>query len=402
MTPLSNRLTLGFSAVGHTYSHLFTLLYATAVLAIARDWGMGYDVLIALSLPMNVMFGLGALPAGWAADRFGALPVMLLFFLGVGGGALLTGFATTPTMILVGLTVIGTFAAIYHPVGIPWLIKHAANRGRALAVNNVFGSIGIAGAAIVAGFCADTWGWRSAFLVPGAVCIVTGLAFALFFRAGSMVEAQIDVKAEAPPAPADVKRAFIVLSVTMIMSGLFVNVVTTALPKMFEERLADDVGGFTWGIGAMVSLVYMISAAGQLLGGELMERFRLKSFYVTTMAAVAPLILLGFFVHTLFLVPVIGLALTLLSTAQLAENTLLTRYTPARWRGRAFGAKFVLSLGVGTLGVAVVPLVYRLYGNLDAAYLVMVVFAALGALAAMLMPGEKPVVAVVPAPAAAE
>lgn len=401
MTPLSNRLTAGFSAIGHTYSHLFTLLYATAVLVIAREWGMGYDVLIALSLPMNVMFGLGALPAGWAADRFGALRVMLLFFVGIGGGALLTGFATGPTGILVGLTVIGTFASIYHPVGIPWLIKHAANRGRALAVNNVFGSVGIAGAAIVAGFFADIWGWRSAFIVPGVICLITGMAFAIAARTGLLVEAQADVKAEPPPAQGDVKRAFVVLSVTMIMSGLFVNVVTTGLPKMFEERLGGSFGHATWGIGAMVSAVYIISAIGQLIGGELMERFRLKSFYVTSLGAVAPLILLGFFVHTLFLVPVIGVALTLLSTAQLAENTLLTRYTPARWRGRAFGAKFVLSLGVGTLGVAIVPLVYRLYGSLDVAYLVMVVFAAIGALAALLMPAEKPAVAV-PVPAAAE
>ena len=38
---------------------------------------------------------------------------------------------------------------------------------------------------------------------------------------------------------------------------------------------------------------------------------------------------------------------------------------PPAWRGRAFGAKFVLTLGVSSLGVSLVPLIHRMTGSLD-------------------------------------
>src|SRR3990172_2322626 len=123
MNKLSSGLTVGFSSVAHTLSHLVVLLYATVVLALEREWGLSYAELFALSIPMTVMFGAAALPAGWLADRWSAPGMIAVFFFGVGGAAVLTGFAASPLAILAGLTLIGTFAAIYHPVGIPWLIK---------------------------------------------------------------------------------------------------------------------------------------------------------------------------------------------------------------------------------------------------------------------------------------
>ena len=91
----------------------------------------------------------------------------------------MTGFANDRVTLLVGLTLIGTFGAIYHPVGIAWLVKHSVNRGRALGINGVFGNIGTASAAIVAGFLADFFGWRYAFFVPGILSLIFG--FSIFF-----------------------------------------------------------------------------------------------------------------------------------------------------------------------------------------------------------------------------
>lgn len=114
-------LTLSFSSLAHTYSHLFTLLYATVVLVLEREWGLSYAELFALSIPMSVLFGAAALPAGWLGDKWSASGMMALFFLGVGGCSILTGFADSPFGIVLGLSGIGLFAAIYHPVGIPGL-----------------------------------------------------------------------------------------------------------------------------------------------------------------------------------------------------------------------------------------------------------------------------------------
>src|SRR5437588_278348 len=87
MTPRSAGLALGFSSVGHFFAHLLMLLYPTVVLVREGRWGMSYGDLLSLSLGGFVLFGLGALPAGWLRDRWSAEGMMVLFFIGTGGAA---------------------------------------------------------------------------------------------------------------------------------------------------------------------------------------------------------------------------------------------------------------------------------------------------------------------------
>lgn len=388
MTRQSGFATTAFASVAHTYSHLFTLLYATVVLSLERDWGMGYAELIALSIPLNIMFGLGALPAGWLGDRWSASGMMAVFFLGTGGASVLTGLATGPMAMLAGLTLIGLFASIYHPVGIPWLVKRAINRGRALGINGVFGSMGTAGAALVAGLLIDLSGWRAAFLVPGAVCLATGLAFIMAMRRGVIVEGTEDAAPTPKPEAGDVKRAFFVLSVTMLCTGLIYQVTSVAMPKIFEERLAGSLGEGIAGIGALVTAVYLVSAIANMIGGELADRYDLKRVYIALQFVQIPVILVGFALVSPALVGVAALMVGLNTATSPAENALLARYTPASWRGRAFGAKFVLSLGVGALGVTLVPLAHGLFGDLDALFIALALFAAMAGVAGFLLPGR--------------
>ena len=141
MTKTSASVALGFASAAHTYSHMFVLFFATVILVLERVWQMSYAELFALSIPGAVMYGLAALPAGWLADRWSSAGMIAIFFLGTGVASILTALAKEPWHLMVGLTAIGTFAAIYHPVGIPWLIKHARNHGRAHGGHNP-GTIG--------------------------------------------------------------------------------------------------------------------------------------------------------------------------------------------------------------------------------------------------------------------
>src|ERR1700746_2011404 len=78
-------LALAFSSVGHFFAHLLMLLYPTVVLVLEGRWGMSYGALLSLSLGGFVLFGLGALPAGWLGDRWSAEGMMVIFFVGTGG-----------------------------------------------------------------------------------------------------------------------------------------------------------------------------------------------------------------------------------------------------------------------------------------------------------------------------
>ena len=72
------------------------------------------------------------------------------------------------------------FAAIYHPVGMAMLIEASQARGRTLAFNGVCGNLGVAFAAGITAAIATYFGWRAAFFVPAAICIVTGILYLWF------------------------------------------------------------------------------------------------------------------------------------------------------------------------------------------------------------------------------
>jgi FSR family fosmidomycin resistance protein-like MFS transporter len=395
-------LTLSFSSLAHTYSHLFTLLYATVVLVLEREWGLSYAELFALSIPMSVLFGAAALPAGWLGDKWSASGMMALFFLGVGGCSILTGFADSPFGIVLGLSGIGLFAAIYHPVGIPWLVRNAVNRGRALGVNGLFGSVGTAGAALVAGLLADLWGWRAAFIVPGAVCLVTGLAFVWARQMNLLLDRGEDAVPTPVPVKGDIWRVFWVMSATMLCTGLIFQATAFALPKVFDSRLSAVFNDSMLGIGGMVTIVYTCSALSQLVGGELADRYSLRGVYIVVQWLQIPVILTAMLLIHPALVPVAALMVSLNVAGQPAENSLLAKYTPPQWRGRAFGGKFVLTLGVSSLGVAVIPVIYQFTGTLDILFILLAACAAGAGLFALLLPREAKDAEPEPVPAPAE
>ena len=99
------------------------------------------------------MFGLGSLPAGRAGRPVGpARSMMIIFFFGMGVAALLTALTQNAWQLAAALTLIGAFAAIYHPVGIPMLVQNAPTPGAVIGVNGLAGNLGIAVAALVTGF----------------------------------------------------------------------------------------------------------------------------------------------------------------------------------------------------------------------------------------------------------
>ena len=119
ITQPSRHLAQHFSNAGHLISHLLMLLYPTVVLTLERQFSLGYGELLALSVPGAVLYGICALPAGWLGDRWSAEYMMVIFYVGSGLAAILTGLATGPLGIAIGLTLIGLFGAIYARLALP-------------------------------------------------------------------------------------------------------------------------------------------------------------------------------------------------------------------------------------------------------------------------------------------
>src|SRR6478609_1718745 len=112
---------IAFINLAHVFTHYSLLILATAVLGMVQQapeaFGRDYGPILALGTGMFVLYGLGALPMGWLAARFGRKPMMATFFLGSGGAMMLAGLAETPLTLGLALAVMGAFSAIYHPIG---------------------------------------------------------------------------------------------------------------------------------------------------------------------------------------------------------------------------------------------------------------------------------------------
>jgi len=366
------------------------LLYPTVVLTLERQLSLSYGELLALSVPGAVLYGVCALPAGWLGDRWSAEYMMVIFYVGSGLAAILTGLASGPLGIAIGLTLIGLFGAIYHPVGLAWLVRNAENRGQALGLNGLFGSIGVGSASLVAASLTALAGWRSAFIVPGVMCLGLGVALWLSVRAGVVVAATQDRKPQEDPGRDAIIRAFLVLSLTMLCAGLTWHALTVVMPKLFEQRLPLITGGSTVMVGAVVSLVFALSAATQLVGGWVADRFSLKGAYVASWAVQVPLLFTLAYAWELPLVVGMILVFCTVVISTPVENALLVRYTPGRWRATAFGAKFVLSLGLGSLGLPLVALVHERTGDFAWLFVILSGLALTIAAIGLLLPPDRP------------
>ena len=137
-----------FLNVGHFLDHFFMLIFTTAVLTMESEFADSYGRLILLTTWSFFFFGGASLPAGWLGDKWSRHGMMFVFFIGIGSASILTGFALEPLYIEIGLALIGVFAAIYHPVGLALVVEEASRVGRALAINGVWGNMGVAAAAL--------------------------------------------------------------------------------------------------------------------------------------------------------------------------------------------------------------------------------------------------------------
>ncbi|AWJ89987.1 MFS transporter [Azospirillum baldaniorum] len=391
MTDTSARLSIGFSWIGHALMHIVSALFLTVVLALEREWKLPYDELIRLWTLGALMIGVGAPLAGWLGDRWSECRMMAVFFLLTGAGTIACGLTDGPEALLWALAVLGLGSSIYHPVGMAWMVKNATNRGKALGYQGIFGTIGIASAAVVAGGLTEWLGWRSAFLIPGAVCLGLGVVLALLIATGKVEDRQGDVKPIPKASRGDVIRAFFVLSVTMVCAGLMFNAMQVVLPKLFEARLSDLLGGSTLGVGGVVTAVYLFAALPQLIGGHLADKYPLKRIYTLCLLVQVPMMAA---VAVLADLPLVGAAALVVVASQVqipAENLLLARYTPEKHRGLAYGAKFILSFGAGPLAVQLVALVYERTGEFVMLYITLSVLALVAFAAALLLPRDRDV-----------
>jgi MFS transporter, FSR family, fosmidomycin resistance protein len=283
----------------------------------------------------------------------------------MGSASIVCGLIDGPSAMAAGLVALGVFAAIYHPIGIPWLIRNAqGSAGKVLAVNGIFGSIGTGGAGIVAGGLIAGFGWRAAFIVPGILCLATGLAMLYCVATGRLSSAPPSKVSQVPQSRGDALRVYLVLLIAMFFGGILYNVMQNGLPKVFSEELRGLIGDGPMMAGLLTSCVFVSGGIMQLVGGFLADRFALNRVYLLCWFCQMIFVTLTATIGGVGLVGIAALAIMANVASQPAENMMLARYAPERHHGLAFGLKFVLSFLTGPIAIALITFVREQTGSM--------------------------------------
>ena len=352
----SRRLVVGFLNWAHALDHFVMLIYPTVVIELAAVYGRSYATLIALSTASFVAFGLFSLPAGWLGDRWSRRNLMLAFYIGCGLSLVAAAFAPSLTVLAIALLCLGVFAAIYHPVGTAMIIEHAKERGRTLAFNGVCGNLGVALAAGITAALTAALSWRGAFLVPGLVCIATGI---IYFWLGSPEQRHAAARSRAPDvllSPTIAAVIFALFVIVALSAGLVFNTISVALPKIVDERVGNGISLVL--VGGLTTAVFLCGAVAQITVGRLVERTPPHILF----AAIAIMQFTGvvWSAYASGATLLVALAFTMAAIyGQITVNDLLiARYTADAWRGRVYAVRYFITFMISGVAVSMIAVLY--------------------------------------------
>ncbi len=337
--------------LGHAIDHMFLLIFAAAVGAIAADFGFArWEDLMPYGVGAFVLFGLGSLPSGRLGDLWGRRRMMLVFFFGIGAAALLAALARNAWQLAAALTLLGAFASIYHPVGIPMLLQRAPRPGAVIGINGLSGNLGIAVAALSTGFLVQWFGWRAAFAVPGLLAIGAGLLFARLCPHETEAPAQRTAKARVQLTPAMLARVFAVMTGASVTVGLLFNFTTNGNAQLLSERFRGVVEDPAL-LGAMLAAVYAVASLAQVVVGRLIDRMPLKPLYLGIALAQIPLLALAAQAQGWWLLLLLLAVMVFIFGSIPFTDAMIVRYVDDRIRSRVAGVRLTVSIGISSLAV---------------------------------------------------
>jgi MFS family permease len=337
--------------VAHGIDHMFLLIFATAVASIAAEFGYAnWGDLMPYAVGAFAMFGLGALPAGRLGDLWGRRVMMIIFFVGIGAAAMLTALAQNAWQLAACLTLIGAFASIYHPVGIPMLVQNVPNPGAVIGVNGLAGNLGIAVAAVVTGLLIKWIGWRAAFVVPGMFAVLCGIVFAIVCPKESEAPSKRKGKAKVVLSPAMLVRAFTVMTAAAVTSSMLFNFTTNGNSQLMSERFLGVLEDPAV-LGLLLALIYTIASFAQIVVGNLIDRVPFKPLQLWMSVAQIPLLILAAHTQSWWLFASLLAVMIFVFGSIPFTDAMIVRYVDDRLRSRVAGMRLTVAFGISSLAV---------------------------------------------------
>ncbi len=352
----SPKKVIGFINLAHFIDHYAMLVFAAAVIVMAPVFDMTYSQLLPYATPGFIAFGAGSLISGWLGDRWSRRNMLAIFFIGMGLALLGTALIQTPIQLGVALFAVGIIASIYHPVGMAMLTSYSEKLGRELGINGVYGNLGVASSAVITGLICEYLGWRWAFVLPGVIAIGIGLIFMTIIHDEKITKKSMG--AGGARVSKNVMALVVVsLVLTIIASSTTFNAITVALPKLFQERLAEITQN-TALLGLIASTVYVFGALAQYIIGNLLDKYPLKKIFMPLAIFLVAMLYIAAETSGLLLILIsIGIVISIFGQVTV-NDTMVGKYTSDEWRARAFAVRYFLGFTAAGASVGLVALLY--------------------------------------------
>ena len=354
------KIIIGISGSSHSLVHALMLTFPSLIPIIQKEYNVGLDTLGFVVSISALLFGLGAIPAGWLDRYLGGKKLMIIYQLGSSISALVVAFSPNFTIMVVGLSFIGLFCSIYHPTGLT-LISQSINKvSKGMAVHGMFGSLGSAFGPLLAVSLAGLISWRASYFVLGILNAI--LALITFINIPN--KTQIINNQPKKSNRKTNKTALIYYFITNSFLGMAYYGFTTFMPIHLSENTFNFLPEISHNMkaGLFPTIVFLAGMIGALLGGKIGDKFDKRiSFMIIILLNIPVFFLVGITSNITLIICSIMLGIIYFSNQPIG-NTLVSEFSDNQNRGFIYGLGFFISFGIGSFAAGLSGVIAVNYG----------------------------------------
>ena len=354
------KIIIGISGSSHSLVHALMLTFPSLIPIIQKEYNVGLDTLGFVVSISALLFGLGAIPAGWLDRYLGGKKLMIIYQLGSSLSALVVAFSPNFTIMVVGLSFIGLFCSIYHPTGLT-LISQSINKvSKGMAVHGMFGSLGSAFGPLLAVSLAGLISWRASYFALGILNAILALITFINIPNKSQIINNQPKKSNRKTN----KTALIYYFITNSFLGMAYYGFTTFMPIHLSENTFNFLPEISHNMkaGLFPTIVFLAGMIGALLGGKIGDKFDKRiSFMIIILLNIPVFFLVGITSNITLIICSIMLGIIYFSNQPIG-NTLVSEFSDNQNRGFIYGLGFFISFGIGSFAAGLSGVIAVNYG----------------------------------------
>lgn len=350
-------------AFTHTLTHVFAGIAPTLYPEFVSEFGLtNQDLGLLASIP-SLCSALLSLPIGLVADKIGAKKMILISIAVASTGAVMTYMATSPFMLIMGLSLLIVNTTIYHPASYSFttFLFKPKDRPKALGLHGAGGTLGMTlgpmSLALVVGSLAMNWRQVYIFWVAPLIIGAIAVQFIKYIPSEDVtIKSSSENQGQATKLLTQGMVLFLVFGAVRSM-GMSMNRAFMSL------WLAETKGWGTAFRGMITGANTLMGLIAAPIGGLLAAKYGEKKWTVWTLIASYTCYALAYLLpgNNTFIVFYIAYGLfNFLSMA--ANSAIMAKLSPSKQRGLGFALYFLPGSVMGAVSPMIAALIADTFG----------------------------------------